>query len=375
MIKSKSLITKLLLVTLISSSIQTQAFFSSRFFPSKIIKKIAKVSFVSSCVLGASYLCDKYLFGGSLTKSVKTLKTFVFGKKKKVGRERKKKNNKDNKDKVEKKPKREKIFNRLPKKQKPKQKPKIDFAKMVEQERKRRELQKAKELADQKAKEAEKKAKEKKECGICFDDEKGKEEYYRFSCCGHEYCKGCLMGMVNIALKERNTKSLQCPNPECKQKFSHGAIKAITYADDQIMEAIGNIQMQEWIAKRPGAKNCPTPDCKFCFLNPEDDAQTINCWMCRTIFCSKCLGAHSTKLTCKQFKDGVKEKDVEFERLEKLNEEWKRNNTKVCPKCKANFQKIEGCDHITCKCGHHFCYRCGANWDMGVYGCSKRCPY
>lgn len=33
--------------------------------------------------------------------------------------------------------------------------------------------------------------------------------------------------------------------------------------------------------------------------------------------------------------------------------------TKACPKCKLDVQKIEGCNHIECRCGTHWCYVCG----------------
>ncbi|KAH9126066.1 hypothetical protein AeMF1_003450 [Aphanomyces euteiches] len=34
-------------------------------------------------------------------------------------------------------------------------------------------------------------------------------------------------------------------------------------------------------------------------------------------------------------------------------------NLPHCPGCNAKTEKTEGCDHITCICGQHWCYRCG----------------
>lgn len=41
-----------------------------------------------------------------------------------------------------------------------------------------------------------------------------------------------------------------------------------------------------------------------------------------------------------------------------------------CPKCKVVVLKIEACNHISCKCGYHFCYYCGQGYSKGalVYG-------
>lgn len=35
---------------------------------------------------------------------------------------------------------------------------------------------------------------------------------------------------------------------------------------------------------------------------------------------------------------------------------------KECGKCRRWVEKQSGCDHITCLCGHDFCYRCGGNY-------------
>jgi hypothetical protein len=35
---------------------------------------------------------------------------------------------------------------------------------------------------------------------------------------------------------------------------------------------------------------------------------------------------------------------------------------KQCPFCKFWVEKTEGCDHMRCRCGKEFCYKCG-----GVY--------
>ena len=30
-----------------------------------------------------------------------------------------------------------------------------------------------------------------------------------------------------------------------------------------------------------------------------------------------------------------------------------------CSRCLVIVERTAGCDHITCKCGHEFCYQCG----------------
>lgn len=37
-----------------------------------------------------------------------------------------------------------------------------------------------------------------------------------------------------------------------------------------------------------------------------------------------------------------------------------RRHLKLCPRCSAAIEKNEGCDHMTCRCGHHF------NWSTAA---------
>ena len=36
---------------------------------------------------------------------------------------------------------------------------------------------------------------------------------------------------------------------------------------------------------------------------------------------------------------------------------------KICKRCAVGVERTFGCNHITCKCGYEFCYRCGAGWE------------
>ena len=47
---------------------------------------------------------------------------------------------------------------------------------------------------------------------------------------------------------------------------------------------------------------------------------------------------------------------------------------KQCPFCKNWVEKNEGCNHIACRCGNHFCYFCGQGMNGNIYNhdCSKK---
>jgi len=42
---------------------------------------------------------------------------------------------------------------------------------------------------------------------------------------------------------------------------------------------------------------------------------------------------------------------------------------KMCQECKYWVEKTDGCDHLTCKCGNEFCYKCGVNYLDGSPNC------
>ena len=63
---------------------------------------------------------------------------------------------------------------------------------------------------------------------------------------------------------------------------------------------------------------------------------------CENNYCEFCNSWHSKKYICDEMKDENKTA-------------WK----KMCPKCKVPTFKDTGCNHISCPCGCHWCYKCG----------------
>jgi hypothetical protein len=52
----------------------------------------------------------------------------------------------------------------------------------------------------------------------------------------------------------------------------------------------------------------------------------------------------------------------------------RRLDVRDCPGCGATVEKTFGCDHITCRCSVHFCWRCGERQDpREIYGHIYRC--
>ena len=96
---------------------------------------------------------------------------------------------------------------------------------------------------------------------------------------------------------------------------------------------------------------CPTPGCEYVFVFDEG-MKKFWCPNCKRKYCLKCKGPYHPDSTCASRIDDLK--FLKFAKGAKYKE---------CSKCKRWVEKKSGCNHITCICGHHFCYKCGGDYD------------
>lgn len=183
-------------------------------------------------------------------------------------------------------------------------------------------------------------------CRICFDEKKG-YDFCTLSCCGHNTaCVECLQEIIHASLQERKTTDIRCPNQNCAQAISRRDVSKILRNNPGMYKRYNDVVEQEWLNKN--GIHCPTPDCTYTFIK-KSGLKSLNCPQCKQIHCAKCLNKHPIKISCDKAAAGA-------------NDQWKKQNSKKCPQCKVDIQKNEGCNHMTCKCRHEFCWECLRRW-------------
>jgi len=199
---------------------------------------------------------------------------------------------------------------------------------------------------------------EQKTCEICFED-KNSDVFKTLSCCKHDAsCTDCLCEIINTSLQAKTVANIQCPNRHCAQPINSQDIDAI---NPNLSELFCDIAAQEYVNNEKHIKHCPTPECPYSFINDQKVKAAFKCPSCKHVYCSECRVQHAPEMTCEQAHEH-KQLIGDTNKRETANTEWLQNNTKACPQCKTSVEKNKGCNHMTCKCSHQFCWLCLAGW-------------
>jgi hypothetical protein len=187
------------------------------------------------------------------------------------------------------------------------------------------------------------------ECPACFgtptEPVKGQ--------CGHVYCKSCAQGYVLSAI-ETQTYPITCfgDDATCNAGFSIGLIKSILSAAD--LDRLFSQCFMAYIQKRPLEYSfCPTTDCSTVY-NVSATGAVFTCSQCFIGICTTCKTEGHEGQTCEEYQIATNP-ELDAQKLQ----EWKdKSDVRTCPNCKASVQKVDGCDHMTCRCGTHWCWKC-----------------
>ncbi|KAF2224735.1 hypothetical protein BDZ85DRAFT_83559 [Elsinoe ampelina] len=185
---------------------------------------------------------------------------------------------------------------------------------------------------------------EKKPCVSCSDEYSTNELAHL--ACDHDYCGECLSTMFQNAMKDESAFPPRCCQP-ITLEHAMGVLPFAVY--------------QQYSAKLPELE---TKDKTYCHVN------TCTAWIAPRFIvngigrCSTCSA--QTCVTCKgENHNGDCPADEATQAVLEMaaGQNWRR-----CSRCRTMVELNTGCNHITCRCGFHFCYTCGVEWK------TCRCP-
>ncbi|KAK0483859.1 hypothetical protein IW261DRAFT_985039 [Armillaria novae-zelandiae] len=194
-------------------------------------------------------------------------------------------------------------------------------------------------------------------CPVCYDDVSTPYQLV----CEHVYCTGCLRHFLTSAA-ETGIFPLVCMGNEstCGTPISIPVIQKFlpSTAFNHLLETVFTTHVD----KHPQEfRYCKTPDCSQIYRRSEAVSE-LRCPSCFSEICSSCGEDSHERLSCEDAR--IHNNPAEQERL---SEAWllQQRGIKKCPTCSRLLEKTEGCNHMTCRCGAHICWRCMGAFDVG----------
>jgi hypothetical protein len=192
-------------------------------------------------------------------------------------------------------------------------------------------------------------------CKICLAEYDEEASMFPQELCEHIYHKDCLKNYIESRIAEAKFPIL-CPDPNCGIEISDRDLKELISEDSY--RKFAAFSFKSAIENQKDISWCPTPNCEFAFVFDKDDTQ-LDCPTCKKKYCLNCRVEYHKGFTCDEYKI-VKDP----EKLDKAFTDFVVGQKfKQCPHCQYWVERSAGCDHMTCRCGKSFCYKCG-----GIYG-------
>ncbi|KAL9147680.1 hypothetical protein ABFS82_13G188400 [Erythranthe guttata] len=210
-------------------------------------------------------------------------------------------------------------------------------------------------------------------CSICCD-EKLSSMMLTIKC-SHKFCSHCMKTYVEGKLHSTQVP-IKCPQLKCK--YSISASECRSFLPVSSYESLERALAEANILKS-NSIYCPYPSCsvlfdpKECLLSARASSSShsdnccVECPVCQGFVCVDCGVPWHCSMTCQEYRNiPLEERDASDLTLHRLaqNKRWRR-----CQQCRSMIELAHGCYHMTCRCGHEFCYSCGAEYVEGQQTC------
>uniref|UniRef100_A0A0V0IFY7 RBR-type E3 ubiquitin transferase n=1 Tax=Solanum chacoense TaxID=4108 RepID=A0A0V0IFY7_SOLCH len=204
-------------------------------------------------------------------------------------------------------------------------------------------------------------------CAICLQDT-DMDHMFLINGCLHYYCFSCMNKHVEVKLLQGMLP--KCPHDGCKSELKIDDCKKFLTPK---MYDLMSERVKETTIPIAEKIYCPNPQCSTLMSKAEvqisSQTGARTCMKCCHIFCINCKVPWHENMTCFDYRRLNPYKCVDDAKLKSLATQcrWRQ-----CAKCNHMVSLAEGCFHINCRCGHEFCYTCGAEWKNKKATCC--CP-
>ena len=227
------------------------------------------------------------------------------------------------------------------------------------------------------------------ECLVCFEDLGVAGAPQLRLECRHAVCAACWTAHVVARCDMGDAgRGVPCPAGFCGLTASLQQLAPVIAP--AALTRLRALTATAFVNNNPSSLRwCPHPGCgSVVAVGPTQDrrfaaeaalsgrALNVACDACSHRFCWSCGCAAHEPAGCAQMRSWEASLHAAAAVGLQATESWVAVNTKRCPGCRADVQKRDGCNHITCRCGEQWCWACGRSWALhsaltgGHYKCT-----
>jgi E3 ubiquitin-protein ligase RNF144 len=180
-------------------------------------------------------------------------------------------------------------------------------------------------------------------CLICMNQKLCNDKLYVCKCeHWHDYCEDCINQYTLYRINQ--FQEVTCPNPSCDIPLDT-SLPFFQQLPPRIQERYHHVHQFHLTHQDDNSKLCPADRCDGVIRKDSPEERVMVCNTCKGAFCSECL-LMEHEGDCDAFQVHFLENNLNYRKCQ----------------CGIIIEKQEGCNHVTCICGHDFCYLCGESW-------------
>ncbi|XP_057496090.1 ATP-dependent RNA helicase DEAH11, chloroplastic-like [Actinidia eriantha] len=188
-------------------------------------------------------------------------------------------------------------------------------------------------------------------CPICLCEV---EDGYQLESCTHMFCRLCLVEQCESAIKSQDSFPMRCMREGCGAHILLTDLRSLLSGEK--LEELFRASLGAFVASSGGAfRFCPSPDCPSVYrvADPGTEGKPFVCGACYVETCTRCHLEYHPFLSCEKYQEFKDDPDSSLKA-------WceGKDHVKNCPICRYTIEKIDGCNHIECRCGKHICWVC-----------------